>query len=386
MPAPGGSRESRPARRAPPRVARAMMRKFMELRTSRLRQRLVGGVPNEKMAEPVAVLSGELRLLRRTRSFRTSAVRIVERASPRPRAATAPRWKTSPSTDPRSSTRRSDGSSWSSRAASSAWIEAGTATSAPFDCKARASISSTKSGFPPAARRIRDCSVASSAEPSWRLEISSSVSCSESGSRSTLVAFSLPPPQFGRLSSSSGRAMQRSSSAPHARDPRHARRARERRSRPTGCRRTGKSAAPRGLGFEQLAKRPCDLIGVAAAVTSASPSRTSSAWRAVPSESGSGAAGLLHDLHDRPVRDALAVGEAPSVHNGDVIEGAQELRHETCFSDARRSEHSEQVARALTGDVVEGVVQHLQMPRSADHGCGGRACDATGRRLHEISR
>ena len=138
----------------------------------------------------------------------------------------------------------------------------------------------------------------------------------------------------------------------------------------------------RGLGLEQLAKRPCDLIGRCRGGDLGLAEQDLERMACGLVGEGLGSAGLLHDLHDRPVRDALAVGEAPSVHNGDVIEGAQELRHETCLSDARRSEHGEQVARALTGDVVEGVVEHLQLPRSADHGCGRRACDATGRRSH----
>ena len=50
---------------------------------------------------------------------------VASPASPPVSSAwTAPRWKTSPSTEPHSSTRRSAGSSWSSRAANSAFNEA----------------------------------------------------------------------------------------------------------------------------------------------------------------------------------------------------------------------------------------------------------------------
>ena len=137
-----------------------------------------------------------------------------------------------------------------------------------------------------------------------------------------------------------------------------------------------------GLGLEQFAKRPRDLIRRCSRRELGLAEHHLKRMACGPIGEKPGSARLLHDLHDRPVRDALAVGEAPSVHDGDVIEGAQELRHEACLSDARRSEHREQVARALTGDVVEGVAEHLQLPRSPDHGCARRACDATGRRSH----
>ena len=72
------------------------------------------------------------------------------------------------------------------------------------------SISSTKSGLPSAAPAIRALtSLASSASPT-RFAISCVHSSSESGSSRIDVAFSLPPPQPGRASSSSGRARQTS--------------------------------------------------------------------------------------------------------------------------------------------------------------------------------
>ena len=100
---------------------------LVQLGARRLRQRVVGGVADQQVAEAEGVLARELRRSGRTSSLRTSAVsrgadlRLVGAS-----AWTAPRWKTSPSTAPRSSTRRSAGSSWSRRAASSAWIVGGT--------------------------------------------------------------------------------------------------------------------------------------------------------------------------------------------------------------------------------------------------------------------
>ena len=122
-PARGGSRGSRPARPAPRRAARASRR--------------------SARAAPLGSLSGARRRRRRGSAGGGSGSRPRRRTAPvrdgsapgaraRPGAAspasppgssacTAPRWKTSPSTAPRSSTRRSAGSSWSRRAASSAF-------------------------------------------------------------------------------------------------------------------------------------------------------------------------------------------------------------------------------------------------------------------------
>ena len=141
----------------------------------------------------------------RMSSLRTSAVSWdVSRGSSGVSAWTTPWWNTSPSTAPRSSTDRSGGSSWSRRAVSSAWSVGGTSTSPSPEACTIAAISSTKSGLPPAARRIRSRTSASSSRPPMRASISASASSGASGcSRRT-------PPQPLRRSSSSGRAMQSS--------------------------------------------------------------------------------------------------------------------------------------------------------------------------------
>ena len=71
-----------------------------------------------------------------------------------------------------------------------------------------ASISSMKSGFPSAACRILARTSSVSCAPPASREINSSQSSPESASSRIVVALSLPPPQPGRSSSSSGRAMQ----------------------------------------------------------------------------------------------------------------------------------------------------------------------------------
>ena len=129
-------------------------------------------------------------------SLRTSAAsRGVTWASSGASACTAPRWKISPSIEPRSRTLRSAGSSWSRRAASSACSVGGTTTS-PSASPAIATISWMNRGLPPAARAI--CSRSS---PGMRSGISSSTSSSPSGSSRSVTG------QVGRRSPSSGRAM-----------------------------------------------------------------------------------------------------------------------------------------------------------------------------------
>ena len=84
----------------------------VQIRAHGLRQSVVGGVADEQVAEAEAVLAGELRPVgadqlvpdERGESGSTS---VSSGAS----ACTAPRWKISPSTAPRSSTERSCGSS-----------------------------------------------------------------------------------------------------------------------------------------------------------------------------------------------------------------------------------------------------------------------------------
>ena len=132
-----------------------------------LRQRVVGGVADQQMAEAELVVAGRAdELLADER-----AERVVDphRTSSSDRRSTALRRKRWPSTAARSSTCRSSRGSRSSRAASSTWIDGGTGSSRtspdavqqPSSIRIRSSssrsatISSTKSGLPPAACSIR---------------------------------------------------------------------------------------------------------------------------------------------------------------------------------------------------------------------------------------
>ena len=108
-------------------------------------------------------------------------------------------------------TRRSSGSRRSSRAASSAWIAGGTAISpaSSSPSASMASICSRKSGFPSAASAMRRLACGESSVPAASAPMSTDDSSWESGSSRMEVAFSFPPAQPGRPSSSSGRARQR---------------------------------------------------------------------------------------------------------------------------------------------------------------------------------
>ena len=160
----------------------------------------------------------------RMTSRRTSAVRLRSTAGASELGAssrTASRWKVVPATDTRASSARSSSGSRSRRAASSAWMVGGTGRppasplSAQPSCSRRrrpssismVSSSSANSGFPSQASPRRAAVSGGTAARLRRFATSSSVSSGPSASSRIEAAFSLPPPQPVRLSSSSGRAM-----------------------------------------------------------------------------------------------------------------------------------------------------------------------------------
>ena len=139
---------------------------LVQLRPRGLRERVVGGVADQQVAEAEAVLAARTAPCRdgSAPGARAPPGAASPGSPPGASACTAPRWKTSPSTAPRSSTRRSAGSSWSRRAASSAFNVGGTSTSSPAS-PAIASISPMKSGLPPAAAAILARSSSGTAAP-----------------------------------------------------------------------------------------------------------------------------------------------------------------------------------------------------------------------------
>ena len=174
------------------------------------------GVP-----EAVGLVAGEVGEVGRIRSRRTRAIRLSSSVGSNESGVsslTAPRWNTVPSTDAAVRIARWSAGRPSSRAASSAWIVEGTGRSERSDAATQrsssrvssrssmsiATSSSAKSALPSAAPAIRDSASAASGARSSRFEISCRHSASLSGSSRIDVAFSLPPPQSGRVSSSSG--------------------------------------------------------------------------------------------------------------------------------------------------------------------------------------
>ena len=125
-----------------------------------------------------------------------------------------------------------------------------------------------------------------------------------------------------------------------------------------------------GARLQQLAKSPGDLLGRARR-------------RVVAEDRGQGPDGaavrdeLLHDLGHRPVADSLAVGEAPAPGDRRALEAAEELSHETRLADTRGAEDGEELAGAVAGNSVEGVLQLLALTLAADH----RHAVPAGRRL-----
>ena len=86
------------------------------------------------------------------------------------------------------------------------WTDSGSSPEAPRSCTIR-TYSSAYSGFPPARASSAAWTSAGSTDRSMSVAISFAVSVSESGESEIVVAFRFPPPQPGRRSSSSGRAV-----------------------------------------------------------------------------------------------------------------------------------------------------------------------------------
>ena len=146
--------------------------------------------------------------------------------------------------------------------------------------------------------------------------------------------------QEGRLSSSSGRAMQSSSSGAPAE------------SSATRSTRSRKASSPhwmssnthdqRRLLFEQLAERPGDLLR--RGPTSDSPSSERSAAAAAGSDGST--AELLHDLDHRPVADPRPVGQTAST-NHPRLDRSQRFGRQPRLADPRLAHHRHQLAAPL---------------------------------------
>ena len=98
----------------------------------------------------------------------------------------------------------------------------------------------------------------------------------------------------------------------------------------------------------------------------------------------------LHRLGQRPVRHALAVGEAAArADRGRRLEPRQELCGQARLAHARGAEHGHELARALLGRAVERVLEHPSLAHTADEGrrCrAGPAGEVVVQRDHAIRR
>src|SRR5206468_1679970 len=96
----------------------------------------------------------------------------------------------------------------------------------------------------------------------------------------------------------------------------------------------------RRRSFEQLPERPGDLLARADDVVTeqrADPLRRRTLELDVRQ--------LLDDLDDRPVGDALAVGQTPAPNDSRLVQRGQELGRESRLADAGAAEDREQLAR-----------------------------------------
>ena len=175
--------------------------------------------------------------------------------------------------------------------------------------------------------------------------------CRRGSSRSsrTVVAFSLPPPQPERTSSSSGRAMQSSRiGAPRDHVGDVFDQVEEDGSPHWMSSKTTISGSLRSGDLERLAGGPRGLGRRRRNVDLAEHGRERAADRDVGGERRE----LLQDLDERPVRDALAVREAAARRTVAPATG-EELVDEARLADAGVAEDREQTAAAVAHGALE---------------------------------
>ena len=219
----------------------------------------------------------------------------------------------------------------------------GTVTSASGDASSIATISSTNSGLPSAASRMRSRSP---------LDVAGELAEQPRRSPRGRAAPAAPSPRAAcrRPSPAGGRAAPAApctgaGSARRATSRRRARPGRGTRPPPSAGRPRRRRAAarappPRRGGAPRRRSPPSTRLPVLAEQRRASGRATrGSSSRSVRPQ-------LLDRLDDRPVRDALAVGEAPAADDRRV-QPPQELRDEPRLADARDAEQREQLARAV---------------------------------------
>ena len=352
-PARGGIRRARPARRGR-RARRASRELLVQLRAHGLWQRFVGGVPDQEMTEAKCRLGVDLWSLRPNELLSHEQLQLRRDVLGRG-----------------SGGERDNGSAMEHLTFDRAAVDDGSLVLAErvetrlehrldrrrdLDrlarvCRASVTSSSRKSGLPSAVARIRDLVSGSSSTPTSRLSASSAAMSAASGSSRTEVAFSLPPPQPGRASRSSGRAMQ-SRKIGTSRDQSATCSTRSWSGGSAQCRSSSTTTSGRSCASRSKSARVESCV-------SAGDERIAS--------SGIDAK-LDEHLDEREVGDALAVGErATASDRGDAGNVVEEVRDEPRLPDAGRADHREEPARPGGDRVVEVGPQPRSFALAPDH-------------------
>ena len=302
---------------------------LVQLRPHGFRERVVGGVADQQVAEAEAVLArelsllgmnqvpphesgqprGHLRLLRHQRLHDAPVEDLALDRAPLEHAPLGRVELVEPGREQRLQGRRHD--------------------DLATGLLAIPSISAMKSGLPPAAAAILAPSSSTTPRP-----IKLVASSASSGSSRIVTG------QVGRPSSNSGRAMHNSSSeAPLESSADMLDQVEERLLAPLNV---VEQDDERRLLLEQLAERPGDLLRRGAPVGLAEQRAKGRRGRRIGRER----AELLHDLHHRPVGDPAAVGKTATANNPDV-DRPERLRHEPRLAEPRVPDDRQELAPLL---------------------------------------
>ena len=192
-------------------------------------------------------------------------------------------------------------------------------------------------------------SAARSRSPS-RLSISVSQSASPSGSSRRDVAFSLPPLQSGRASSSSVRATQ-SRKIGASRERSATCSTRSTNSGSAHCRSSITATCGRSAARASSSLRNATLVSAGV--------EASDALRLDPERH--------QHLDERPVRDPLAVREAAAAQHVRVAADAvEEVGDESRLAHTRRTEEREELTGAVGDSVLEGAPESLALAFTSD--------------------
>ena len=243
-------------------------------------------------------------------------------------------------------------------------------------------VSSTNSGLPSVLSSNSQRASSESCVPSSSASTSCSLSSRGSDSSSIAVARTRPPPQPGRRSSSSGRARQISSSGASRTQV-----ARCSISSSSGSSAQWMSSKTSTSGCSSASRCAHSRAAQAISCALASDCTASSTPEREPEQVGDGlvlaeraqlvdrdvervvvgdAGRALDHLGERPVGDALAVGQAAAGQHRGALDRAGELAREPALPHAGLAVHREQVRAAVAEGAVVGVLEQLELGLAAD--------------------